>query len=267
MVRPTKKNGFAAALVEPPRVSRSVESDPDMEALEALRRPLNPQAAVAEVAYLSTQYREMWGRMAQFTVDLRRVLRTLADKKIPFVLTGAHGIAAWTGRPRATYDVDLLVKAGRNHARAVKAIAALYPELEVKALSHLTAFLVPGEDQSVIDVSLPYRADNEATLQEAVWVKDRGLAYRIPSLECALANKYGAMVSVTRPVAKRAQDLADFMLMVQHSTDPGRAPIDRARLHKLGEKVWSGGGGDEILHFVDETLAGSIPTLTRTHNT
>ena len=55
-------------------------------------------------------------------VDLNVVLRTLIQKRIPFVLTGAHGIGGWTGRPRSTQGVDILVKAGRNPGRAVKAV-------------------------------------------------------------------------------------------------------------------------------------------------
>ena len=48
------------------------------------------------------------------------------QEKDPFVLTGAQAIGGWTGRPRATHEVDILVKGRRNHRRAVKAIKALY---------------------------------------------------------------------------------------------------------------------------------------------
>jgi hypothetical protein len=69
----------------------------------------------------------MWRKSALVTVQLNPVLEALLAKKIPFVLTGAYGISSWTGRPRATHDVDILVKAGRNHARAVSALKAVYP--------------------------------------------------------------------------------------------------------------------------------------------
>ena len=73
------------------------------------------------------------------------ILRTLIQKRIPFVLTGAHGIGGWTGRPRNTQDVDILVKAAGTHGRAVKAMRTLYPQLEVRAFTGLTAFFVQGE--------------------------------------------------------------------------------------------------------------------------
>lgn len=65
-------------------------------------------------------------------VKLREILTALNEKKIRFVLTGAHAIGGWTGDPRATHDVDILVKGGRTHARAIKVIQELYPQLEMR---------------------------------------------------------------------------------------------------------------------------------------
>ena len=39
--------------------------------------------------------------MSKVLIDLDQILQALTAKKIPFVLTGAHGISAWTGRPRS----------------------------------------------------------------------------------------------------------------------------------------------------------------------
>lgn len=192
-------------------------------------------------------------------VEHRRIVEALNKKKVPFVLVGAYGIASWTGRPRSTHDVDILVRAGRNHARAVKAIRELYPMLMVVPLPGHTSFFVPGETQSVIDVTMPYRGDNEVTLTTGILIEDRGLTYRIPTLEAALANKYGAMLVPNRDPAKRLVDRADFFDMVRHSLDPGRTPIDLEKLRDLGEMVWPGGGGEEILRMVDEAKAGEMP--------
>src|SRR5262249_37416193 len=191
-------------------------------------------------------------------VHLNELLRTLTRKKIPFVLTGAHALGGWTGRPRDTHDVDILVKSGRNYVRAVKAIRELYPELEVRNFAGVTAFFIPGETQSVIDVTYPHRADIQETLATAIWVEDkaRGVRYRIPSLEAALANKYGAMLTLSRDPEKRLIDAADFGWMVKHSMDEGHEPIDLAKLAALGEKVWPGGGGEEILRLVEQVKAG-----------
>jgi hypothetical protein len=203
----------------------------------------------------------MWLAMDKIQIELDKILQALQAKRIPFILTGAHGIAGWTGRPRATHDVDILVKAGRNHGRAVNAIKKLYPQLEVRQLAGVAAFFVPGEKESVIDITFPHRADQVATLQTGVWVGTGTRKYRVPSLEAALANKYGAMLTLSRDPVKRAQDAVDFATMVKHSTDEGRQPIDADHLEELGEKVWPDGGGKEIRHLVEEAKAGKVPTI------
>jgi hypothetical protein len=239
-------------------------SDPEWERAKAARRNLSHDAAVQESFYLQKQYRDLWSdRVVASPVDLNQIVRTLTQKRIPFVLTGAHGIGGWTGRPRSTHDVDILVKGGRNHARAVKALRQLYPGLEVKDFHGVTAFFIPGERESVIDVTYPHRADIEETLANPVWTENQaqGIRYRVPSLEAALANKYGAMLTLSRDAEKRALDVADFGWMVKHSFDPGRKPIDLQKLASLGEKVWPGGGGAVILRLVEHVKAGGVINL------
>ncbi len=236
-----------------------MQGNAEWEAMKAARRNLSHDDAVQESAFLQRQYRMQWSNcVSPSPVDLNVILRMLTQKRIPFVLIGAHGIGGWTGRPRGTQDVDILVKEGRNHGRAVKAMRELYPQLEVRTFTGLTAFFVLGETESVIDVTCPHRADQEDTLAEPVWTEnvEQGLRYRVPSLEAALANKYGAMLTLTRDVRKRHQDVVDFMWMVTHSTDEGRQSIDLARLETLGEKVWPGGGGKEILRLVERVKSG-----------
>jgi hypothetical protein len=194
-------------------------------------------------------------------IELRKILRALTGKRIPFVLTGAHAIGGWTGAPRATHDVDILVKGGRNHARAVKALRELYPHLEVRTFFGVTGFFVPGDTQSVIDVTYPHRDDIAETLAHPIWVEDEGLRYRIPALEAALANKYGAMLSLGRAAGKRLTDAADFTKMVEYSMREGQQPIDLDRLRELGAKVWPEGGGDEILQLVERVKQGGVLNL------
>ena len=87
-------------------------------------------------------------------------------------------------------------------ARAVSAIRALYPQLEARRFAGVTGFFPPGEKQSVVDVTYPHRPDNAETLRTAVWVAERNQKYRVPALEAALANKYGAMLTPTRDSIK-----------------------------------------------------------------
>jgi hypothetical protein len=122
----------------------------------------------------------------------------------------------------------------------------------------VTAFFLPGETQSVIDIIYPHRGDLEETLASPLWVEDRGLRYRVPLLEALLANKYGAMLNLRRDAGKRLIDAADFTLMVKHSCDAGQKPIDLEKLAALGEKAWPGGGGAEVLRLVELVKAGEL---------
>src|ERR1700738_5149650 len=135
------------------RRAKVIPSDPAWEAMKATRRTISHREAVRESDFLSVQWRGMWGRTKTIPVDLRKLLQTLNEKRIPFVLTGAQAIGGWTGRPRATKDVDILVKGGRNQTRAVNALKALYPHLEVRQVFGVMAFFEPGERESVIDVT------------------------------------------------------------------------------------------------------------------
>jgi hypothetical protein len=238
------------------RPGAGLDGRAEWEAMKARSRNLRPEQAVRECAYLSAEYRRRWG-MPEISLD--KIITALQARKVPFVLTGAYGIATWTGRPRSTHDVDILVRTGRNHARAVKAIKELYPELEMRNFAGLAAFFVPGETESVIDVVYPHRHDIGETLATAIWIEDKGKRYRIPALEAALANKYGAMISLGRDAIKRAQDAVDFATMVKHSMDEGRDPIDMERLAELGELVWPGCGGKEITRMVEQAKAGQVP--------
>jgi hypothetical protein len=232
------------------------------------RRSISHADAVMETVLLQKQSSGQWkrsGHMAADAIDLYEILRTLSDKKIPFVLIGAHSISGWTGRPRNTLDVDILVKAGRNFNRAVSAIKALYPLLESKKFTGLTGFFRPGETQSLIDVVQPHQADLAETLTSDVWVEneEHGVRYRIPSLESALASKYGAMLNPTRPVTKRMQDATDFAFMVEHTREKGRREVDLGRLEILGEMVWPGGDGEEIVQLVAEVKEKGFVDLSR----
>jgi hypothetical protein len=198
-------------------------------------------------------------------IEVRKILQTLTRKRIPFVLTGAHALGGWTGDPRATHDVDILLKAGRNHARAVKALRELYPHLEVHTFFGVTASFVPGDKRSVINVIYPHRADMEETLVNPMWLEDAGLRYRVPSLEALLANKYGAMLNLSREPRKRLQDAADFTGMVRHAMEFGQQPVDLVQLRELGEMVWAQGGGKEVLSLVSLVVAGDVVNVNQLH--
>jgi hypothetical protein len=240
--------------------SRWLPGLPEWEAMKASTRNLSHSDAVRESARLTAQYRTLCRPKAVVHVDLDSVLQAVRSQKVPFVLVGATAIGGWTGRPQATADIDLLVKAGRNHVRAVKALLAAYPQLEVRPHACGTAFFVPGESLPVIHITCAHRADMEDTLQAALWVREESQRYRVPTLEAALAGRFGGIRAQGRDICDQMQDAAHFYFMVRHSTTRGRQPIDLEKLAVLGEKVRRG-GGREVVRLVAKVKAGRLPSL------
>ena len=234
----------------------------EFQAMKGNTRDMTPHEGVMESEYLSTQYRRFWRSMAKVKVNFKKILQTLCQKRISFVLHGAYGIASWTGRPRSTHDVDILTKADKNFTRALNALKALYPKLEVREFGNVTAFFVPGETESVIDLCLPHRESDAVMIETAILIEKDNLKYRVPILEAALASKYGAMLNPLRDFLKKAQDAVDFSFMVKHSMKKTRTPIDLEKLYALGELIWPGSGGKEIRRLVEQVKAGNLPSIT-----
>jgi hypothetical protein len=179
-------------------------------------------------------------------IQVIRVLRAIGVK---FMLIGAHGLGGWTGAPRATQDVDVLV-GQRGYKKAVKALLAAFPHLEADDQEVVTRLCDPETGQVVIDVIKPNQPLYRVGFKHTHTVEVEGERYEVPSLEMALAMKFGPMVSPNRPIDRKYQDAADFIRMAKTNAD-----IDMEQLAELGELVYPG-GGKEIVQFVAQARAG-----------
>jgi len=179
----------------------------------------------------------------------REVIRVLTDAKVRFMLVGAHGIAGWLDEPRATQDVDVLV-GYRQHQKATRALLAAFPHLQADDQEVVIRLSDPESGRVLIDVMKSVQPLHREGLRYATTVAWEGLTYKVPSLEMALALKFGPMVSIARADPKKYRDASDFMLMVKKNPN-----IDLAVLAELGELVYPG-GGKEIVELVRKVRAG-----------
>ena len=175
------------------------------------------------------------------------VIAVLNDAGVRFMLMGNYGITGWRGEARATEDVDILVRS-RDHRKAMRAIGAAFPQLQMTDFPVVTRFLDPITAIPLIDLMKPHQPLFKVAFRQAVL--DVG-GYLIPNLEFALACKFAAMVSPNRLERKKYLDAADFMTMVEKNP----SAIRLARLKRLGERVYPGGGA-EILQLVEDAKAG-----------
>jgi len=199
-------------------------------------------ANLAEDVGLSERLSRMQGQ----DIGPSDVERVLNAAKVKFVLVGAHAISGYTGRPRATLDVDVISDAPK---KAMNALSAAFPDLEVQDHPVVIRFL--RDKREAIDVikasSSPlFRRILKATRT----VHIGGEPVPVPILEAALAAKFAAMVSPTRKVTDRVQDGVDFARAVEMSKR-----LDLKLLEELGQLVYDG-GGREILKLVQDAKAG-----------
>ncbi|HTU20483.1 MAG TPA: hypothetical protein VMG10_20635 [Gemmataceae bacterium] len=207
-----------------------------------------------------TQHGEALRRSSQIARNLLRMYRPESNMISPedvigvlnaagvrFMLMGNYGITGWRLERRASEDVDVLVRT-RDHRKAVDTILNSFPDLQMQDFPVVTRFLDPTTELPVIDLMKPNQPLFKVAFRQTVLVEE---GYLIPNLEFALACKFAAMVSPNRQVKKKHLDAADFISIVEKN-----APAIRlARLRRLGERVYLGGGA-ELLHLVEDAKAG-----------
>jgi hypothetical protein len=177
------------------------------------------------------------------------VIRVLNAAKISFTLVGAHGIGGWTGKPRATEDVDVVV-AKRHVKKAVAALTGAFPHLDAVDLPVVVRLKDRATGAILIGVLKPLQPVICAALKQTRTVQAGRLTYHVPSLEMALALKFAPMVSLNRSDLDKLQDAVDFGRIVVNNPE-----LDAANLATLGELVYPGGGA-EVLEMVRRVRAG-----------
>lgn len=182
------------------------------------------------------------------------VIKALNTERINFVLAGAHGMARWRQEARATEDVDVIVMA-RHQKKAVRALAAAFPDLEVDELEVVTRLRDRVTKSVRIDVMKSNQPLFRAAFEHAEVVKIDTQKCKLPTLEMALAMKFAPMVSLLREDHKKYMDAADFIRIVKVNS-----AIDLDTLSELGDLVYPG-GGKEIVEKVRQVRAGEKLSL------
>ncbi len=212
-----------------------------MAALEVLERCL------AKSAILSRY-------QMPYVVPLAEVIRVLNAAKISFVLVGAHGLAGWRNKPRATEDVDVVVSA-KHLKQAVKALETAFPRLEPIDLPVVIRMRDRETHNVLIDVMKPAQQPYREVFKHTQSVTIEGQKVRTPSLEMGLVMKFSAMTSLYRAEADKYLDAHDFMHMVQSNPN-----YDESSLAEIGSLIYPDGGKD-VVEMARKAKAGGKPEL------
>lgn len=136
----------------------------------------------------------------------RRFIGVLDRVGTRWALVGAHAVNVFSGRPRATVDVDFVVDARRLQA-ILEAVRAEFGELDTVDL---------GAALRITNLSVDLiRSDNHPLFRLALELAEDREGIRIPPPELLLVLKFLAAVSPWRNVADRKQDVADLIRLVQ----------------------------------------------------
>lgn len=209
---------------------------------------------VKKSTMLTSDYRK---RLRRGIVDVtpEEVIDCMNDAGIKnWCLMGLHGYVGYLPMPRATQDVDVMVPFSQKK-KAADAVAKRWPMLKRVELPQVVRFMDEtdldhdGHAKPVVDIMLPWGKFQETILNHYVLVNEE-LRSRYPTVEAAIASKYAALISPNRSRDKKAYDAADFRKI----TRANHKLLNRDILLVLGNQIWEK-GGDELLNFVDLTIA------------
>ncbi len=201
------------------------------------------RGAVVEVSATITR------RQVDEMVTPAEVISVLSGAGVECVLAGAYATNVWTGVPRATRDVDVIVPL-RAHNKAVRAIRAAFPHLIPRDSPAVARFEDPASGDALIDLMKPRDRIVKAVFLHSTTASIEGRPARIVDLEMALALKFAAMVGAWRNLSKKYMDASDFIAIVTANEQ-----VDLEIVRSLGELVYPGGGA-EIAVLVADARAG-----------
>jgi hypothetical protein len=176
------------------------------------------------------------------------LIPALQAAKVDFVLAGAHGIAGWLSEPRATQDVDFIIRV-KDRKKAAEAILKVLKDAEVE--QHPVVWRFKRNGQYVADLMFTNSPLFERVYKSEFVEKKIGrLTAKVPKLEACLAMKFASMIGHHRQDHKRYLDMADFVAMLNSNKK-----TEMTLLRELGELVYEG-GGKEIAKMVEDVRAG-----------
>jgi hypothetical protein len=206
----------------------------------------NHLEALQTSSKLTTWFRRAHQPMA-VNVTPEDVIAALRGAGVKCVLMGTHALGGYRSEPRATQDVDVLVRK-KDVRKAVRTLRERYPGLRVDDFPVVTRFVEPTTGKAVLDVMKPTQTVYGIVFRHTIPVGD---THAIPTLEMALASKFAAMVSPNRDPAKKMVDAGDFIDVIRYN----RAHLDLRKLCRLADKVYPG-GADEVRRMVQDIDAG-----------
>ncbi|MEI6233239.1 MAG: nucleotidyl transferase AbiEii/AbiGii toxin family protein [Planctomycetota bacterium] len=175
------------------------------------------------------------------------LIPALKAADIEFMLVGAHGVSVWMSDPRATQDVDFIVRV-KDKVKASNAILGKFPALIQEKNPDVWRYQLDGK--YLVDLILTTTPLHKRVFTEFSETRVDRLKVRVPKVESALAMKFAAMTGHYRNLVKKYKDASDFIDIATLNK------VDLPLLKELGELVFSG-GGEQIVKYLGDARAGN----------
>ena len=166
------------------------------------------------------------GMLPKKVLDL---INRLDEAEVDWVLVGAEAINLYLKSPRATVDVDLVVRK-KDLRKAKKILKETCVEVKDSEV-HLTGLLSPPPLRLNVDL---IKSQSHGLFEEALDRKLDMEGVKAPPVEILLALKYLSASSPSRRRDDKMQDLVDFLRAYRDN----RSRIDRALLIDLASRAY-----------------------------
>ncbi len=158
--------------------------------------------------------------MIELPEDFRDLLFELADSGAEFVLVGGHAVA-FHGHPRATKDMDVLIRASSSNAEKVYAALAAFG-------APLQSFQVQAKDfasyDGMLQIGLPPRRVDIINRADGVSFDEaiaEGSSLSVEGRRIPVIGR--AALIKNKRAAGRAQDAADIEALLSNPHPDGRS--------------------------------------------
>ncbi len=178
------------------------------------------------------------GNFKEKAIDL---INRLDDEDIDWVLVGAEAMNLYLRRPRATVDVDIVVrkKDFRKIEKVLREICLELTETQV----HWSGLISRPPMLLELDV---IKSTSHVLFEATLDLKTIVDGVKAAPVECVLSLKYFSSVSPWRPREKKYQDVADFIATFRDN----RENLKRDLLVNLASRAHAN-AKQEFLVFLD----------------
>ncbi len=156
--------------------------------------------------------------MIELPEDFRDLLIELADNGAEFVLVGGHAVA-FHGHPRATKDMDVLIRADSSNAervyRALAAFGAPLQSFDVQAKDFATY-------DGILQIGLPPRRVDILNRADGISFEEavaEGSSFDLEGRKIPVIGR--AALIKNKSAAGRAQDAADIEALAAQNAESG----------------------------------------------